>query len=115
MWAQVNELLFNKYFGTRPVTSLHNLCLPKDGWTGGWLRACTVRQGSSISSPQAKSGPRRRNNWLAEQCQNHKSAKEIYYIFFKIYFSVLTIYIFTFIINERLILVKFSSIIQDTV
>jgi len=40
MWAQVNELLFKKYFGTRPVTPLHNLYPskpiftgPKDGWT----------------------------------------------------------------------------------
>src|SRR6218665_303373 len=48
MWAQVNELLFKKYFGTRPVTPLHNLCLskpifthPKDGWTSGWLRGCS--------------------------------------------------------------------------
>src|SRR6218665_4015677 len=47
MWAQVNELLFKKYFGTRPVTPLHNLypskpifTRPKDGWTGGWLSAC---------------------------------------------------------------------------
>jgi len=38
MWAQVNEL-FNKYFGTRPITPLHNLCPSKpifkrlvDGW-----------------------------------------------------------------------------------
>src|SRR6218665_1418376 len=47
MWAQVNELLFKKYFGTRPGTPLHNLypskpifTRPKDGWTGGWLSAC---------------------------------------------------------------------------
>jgi len=46
MWAQVNELSFKKYFGTRPVTPLHNLyqpkpifTRPKDGWTGGWLSA----------------------------------------------------------------------------
>src|SRR6218665_1467732 len=46
MWAQVNELLFKKYFGTHPVTPLHNLypskpifTRPKDGWTGGWLSA----------------------------------------------------------------------------
>jgi len=45
MWAQANEL-FKKYFGTRPITPLHNLCpskpiftCPKDGWTDGWLRA----------------------------------------------------------------------------
>src|SRR6218665_2184346 len=63
MWAQVNELLFKKYFGTRPVTPLHNLypskpifTRPKDGWTGGWLSAwlllrntsytCTVKKNS---------------------------------------------------------------------
>ena len=57
-------------------------------------------QGSSISGPRAKSGPRRPNNWPAEQRQN---AEEIYYIFFKIHLSVLTIYIFVLIINERLI------------
>src|SRR6218665_760021 len=46
MWARVNELLFKKYFGTGPVTPLHNLypskpifTRPKDGWTGGWLSA----------------------------------------------------------------------------
>src|SRR6218665_819987 len=67
-------------------------------------------QGSSISGPRAKSGPRRPHNWPAEQLQN---SEEIYYIFFKIYLSVLTIYVFLFIINERLILVKFSSVMQD--
>jgi len=43
----VNELLFKKYFGTGPVTPLHNLyrskptfTRPKDRWTGGWLSAC---------------------------------------------------------------------------
>jgi len=42
-------LLFKKYFGTRPVTPLHNLypskpifTRPKDEWTGGWLSACSV-------------------------------------------------------------------------
>src|SRR6218665_2194323 len=46
MWARMNELLFKKYFGTRPVTPLHNLypskpifTRPKDGWTGGCLSA----------------------------------------------------------------------------
>src|SRR6218665_3569647 len=62
-----------------------------------------VYQGSSISGPRAKSGPRRPNNWPAEQLQN---AEEIYYNFFKIHLSVLTIYIFILIINERLLLVK---------
>jgi len=68
-----------------------------------------LRQGSSISGPQAKCGPRRPNNWPAEQRQN---AEEIYYNFFKIHFSVLKNYI---IINEWLILVKFSSVMQDAV
>jgi len=43
----MNELLFNKYFGTPAIIPLHNLCpskpiftRPKDGWTGSWLRAC---------------------------------------------------------------------------
>jgi len=45
-------------------------------------------QGSSISGPRAKSGPRRPYNWPVEQRQN---AEDIYYIFFKIDFSVLTI------------------------
>src|SRR6218665_2197167 len=35
----------------------------------------TVDQGSSISGPRAKSGPRMPNNWPAVQCQN---AEEIY-------------------------------------
>src|SRR6218665_1278790 len=39
MWAQVNELLFNKYFGTGPITPLHNFypvfTRPKEG---GWPR-----------------------------------------------------------------------------
>src|SRR6218665_3959273 len=61
MWAQVNELLFKKYFGTRPVTPLHNLypskpifTRPKDGWTGGWLSACFAVPvtTSSVSSVQ---------------------------------------------------------------
>ena len=69
-------------------------------------------QWSSISGPRAKSGPRRPNNWSAEQRPN---ANEIYYIFFKIHFSVLTIYTFIFIINEILILVKFSSVMHDAV
>src|SRR6218665_1858510 len=43
-------------------------------------------QGSSISGPRAKSGPRGPNNWPAKQRQN---VEEIYYIFFKIHFSVL--------------------------
>ena len=47
-----------------------------------------IGQGSSISGPRAKSGPRRPNNWPAEQCQN---AEDIYYIFYKIHFSILTI------------------------
>jgi len=42
-------------------------------------------------------------------------AEEIHYIFFKIHFSVLTINIFIFIINEILGLVKFSSVMQDAV
>ena len=67
-------------------------------------------QRSSISGPRAKSGPRRLNNWPAEQRQN---AEEIYYNFFKIHLSVLTIYIFIFIVNESLILVKFCSVMQD--
>jgi len=39
MCAQVNELLFKKYFGTRPVTPLHNLCQSKPIFTrlDGWL------------------------------------------------------------------------------
>jgi len=53
-----------------------------------YLQDFGLGQRSSIS------GPRRPNNWPAEQLQN---AEEIYYIFFKIYFSVLTIYI---IIND---------------
>src|SRR6218665_1188321 len=57
MWAQVKELLFKKYFGTLPVTPLHNLypskpifTCPKDGWTGGWLSACPygLPQGSVL-------------------------------------------------------------------
>src|SRR6218665_1037726 len=71
-----------------------------------------LRQGSSISGPRAKSGPRRPNSWPAEQGQN---AEEIYYIFFKTHFFVLTIYVFIFIIKEILILVKFSSVMQDAV
>jgi len=50
MWAQVNELLFKKYFGTRPVTPLHNLYwsnqfspVQKTGEkTGGWVSACSI-------------------------------------------------------------------------
>ena|SRR6218665_2506605 len=69
-----------------------------------WVSGCKpLRQGSSVSSPQAKSGPRRPSNWPSEQPQN---AEDIYYIFFKIHFYVLAIYIFIFIIHERLILVK---------
>ena len=68
--------------------------------------------GSSISGPRAKSGPRRPNNWPAEQRQN---GEEIYYIFLKIHLPVLTIYIFLFIVNERLILVKFISVMSDAV
>src|SRR6218665_3177407 len=40
MWAQVNELLFKKYFGTGPVTPLRNFH-PSKFWTGGWLSACS--------------------------------------------------------------------------
>jgi len=70
--------------------------------------AVSLGQGSSISGPRAKSGPRRPNNWPAEQRQN---AEEIYYNFFKVHLSVglLTIYLFILIINERLILVKKNS------
>jgi len=65
-------------------------------WTAGGVKSFdflvdVIKQGSSISGPQAKCGPRRPNNWPAEQRQN---AEEIYYIFFKIHFSVLTIYIY---------------------
>jgi len=42
-----------------------------------------LKQGSSISGPRA--GPRRPYNWPAEQRQN---AEDIYYIFFKLDFSV---------------------------
>src|SRR6218665_3357777 len=53
------------------------------------------------------------NNWPAEL---HQNAEEIYYNFFKVHLSVLTIYIFILIINERLILVNFFSLVmQDTV
>jgi len=45
MWAQVNELLFKEYFGTRPITPLHNLCpskpiltRPMEGWLAKGLR-----------------------------------------------------------------------------
>jgi len=45
-----------------------------------------------------------------------QNAEEIYYISFKIHFSSLVIYIFIFIINKILILVKtISSIMQDAV
>jgi len=64
-------------------------------------------QGSSISGPRAKAGLRRQNNWPAEQRQN---AEEIYYVL-----PVLAIYIFIVIINEKLIFVKFSSVMQDAV
>jgi len=47
------------------------------------LTVISVLQGSSISGPRAKSGPRRPNSWPAEQRQN---AEEICYIFFKIQF-----------------------------
>jgi len=81
----------------------------------GYCRACpnyvnNLAQGSSISDPRAKSGPRRPNKGPAENRQN---SEEIDYIFFKIHFSVLTIYIFN--INEILILLKFSSVMQDSV
>ena len=56
-----------------------------------------LRQGSSINGI-----------WPAEQRQY---AEQIYYIFFKFHFSVLTIYIFIFIINERLF---FSKIVEPT-
>src|SRR6218665_86018 len=62
------------------------------------FRLNLLGQGSSISGPRAKSGPRRPNNWAAEQRQN---ADEIYYNFFKVHLSVLTIYLFILIINER--------------
>jgi len=45
MWAQVNELLIKKYFGTRPVTPLHNLYPSKPIFTrpeDGWLAKCLV-------------------------------------------------------------------------
>ena len=77
------------------------------------IEGIPVELGSSISGPQAKSGPRRPNNWPAEQRQN---AEEIYYNFFKVHLSVLTIYLFILIINERLILVKkISLVMQDAV
>jgi len=41
--------------------------------------------------------------------------KKNYYIFFKIHFSASIIYIFIFIIKEILVLVKFSSAMQDAV
>jgi len=63
-----------------------------------------------MCGPRTKSGPPRINNWHAELRQN---TEQICYIFFKIHFSVLKIYIFIFIINEILILVKFSSVMQD--
>jgi len=64
-----------------------------------------INQGSSISGPRAKSGPRRPHNWHAEQSQNTE----------KIISSVLKIYIFIFVINETSILVKLSSAMQDAV
>src|SRR6218665_3946210 len=42
-----------------------------------------------------------------------KNAEEMYYIFFKINFSLLITYIFLLIINKILLLVKFSSVMQD--
>jgi len=69
-----------------------------------------ICQGSSISDLRAKSGPPRPNNWPAGVFPN---TEKIYYIFFKIHFSVLKIYISIFIINEILILVKLSSVMQD--
>src|SRR6218665_1121023 len=45
MWAQVNELLFKKYFGTHPVTPLHNLYPSKPIFTrpkDGWLAKCLI-------------------------------------------------------------------------
>ena|SRR6218665_1742935 len=69
-------------------------------------------RGLQLAARGPKLAPRRPNNWPAEQRQN---AEEICYLFFKIHFSVLTIYIFISIINEILILVKFSSTVQDTV
>src|SRR6218665_2630985 len=70
-----------------------------------------VCQGSSISGPRAKSGPRRPQNWPAEQSQN---AENNYCIFFQIRSSVLKIYIFISVIYIS-ILVKFSSAMQDAV
>jgi len=69
-------------------------------------------QGSSISRPRAKSGPRRPQNWPAKQSQN---AEKNYCIFFQIRSSVLKIYISIFVINETSIVVKFSSAMQDAV
>src|SRR6218665_505166 len=40
MWARMNELLFKQYFGTRPITPLHNLYPSKPIFTrrvDGWL------------------------------------------------------------------------------
>ena len=80
------------------------LCEPLLQWTVVLL-VCfrLLSQRSSISGLRAKTVPRRPNNWPVEQCQN---AEKIYYLLFKFHFSVLTIYIFIFIINEILILVK---------
>jgi len=71
-----------------------------------------LQQGSSISGPRAKSGPRRPNNWPAEQRQN---AEDIYYMFSKNPFFCInnSAYIFIFVINEILILVEFSLVMQD--
>src|SRR6218665_1456804 len=54
---------------------------------------------------------RRSNNWLAEQRHN---GEELYYIFFKIHFPVLTIYPIIFIINEILILVRGHPFMTST-
>ena len=48
----------------------------------------SVHQGSSISGPRARFWPAKAKQLAREVRQN---AEEIYYIFFKIHFSVLTI------------------------
>jgi len=50
-----------------------------------------IGQGSSISSPRAKSGPRKDKQLARGATPN---TEEIYYILFKIHVSVLTIYLY---------------------
>src|SRR6218665_435285 len=98
------SVLFTSITNNYPVCHAQLLTMPNILFT--------IHQGSSISGPRAKSGLRRLNNSPAEQ---HQNAQELFLHFLSNSFSSINNLYIYLLLMKRLILVKFSSVLQDAV